>query len=91
MVRDRSNFRALMSKRGGAPASVIAFDLLRPNGDDLRLRRIEARRGAKATRGSRQLCGTLDAGSCTTIEGVSECRLFLMASERCFMPYSFSD
>jgi bifunctional non-homologous end joining protein LigD len=33
-----------MTKRGGAPASVVAFDLLRLNGEDLRSRPIEERR-----------------------------------------------
>ena len=40
----RSDFGALMTKRGGAQASLVAFDLLRLNGDDLRLRPIEERR-----------------------------------------------
>jgi len=42
----RSDFGALMTKRGGAQAVLVAFDLLRLNGDDLRLRPIEARREA---------------------------------------------
>jgi ATP-dependent DNA ligase len=42
----RSDFGALMTKRGGAQASLVAFDLLRLNGDDLRLRPIEERRSA---------------------------------------------
>ena len=42
----RSDFGALMAKRGGAQASLVAFDLLRLNGDDLRLRPIEERRSA---------------------------------------------
>ena len=42
----RSDFGALMTKRGGAQASFVAFDLLRLNGEDLRLRPIEARREA---------------------------------------------
>jgi ATP-dependent DNA ligase len=42
----RSDFGALMTKRGGAQASLVAFDLLRHNGDDLRLRPLEARREA---------------------------------------------
>ena len=42
----RSDFGAPMSKRGGAQASLVAFDLLRLNGDDMRLRPIEARRKA---------------------------------------------
>ena len=42
----RSDFVALLTKRGGAQASLVAFDLLRLNGDDLRLRPIEARREA---------------------------------------------
>jgi len=42
----RSDFGALMTKRGGTQASLVAFDLLPLNGDDLRLRPIEARREA---------------------------------------------
>jgi bifunctional non-homologous end joining protein LigD len=42
----RSDFGALMTKRGGAQATLVAFDLLRLNGDDLRLRPLEARREA---------------------------------------------
>jgi ATP-dependent DNA ligase len=41
-----SDFHALMTKRGGAQASLVAFDLLRLEGEDLRLRPIEARREA---------------------------------------------
>ena len=41
----RSDF-PLLTKRGGAQASLVAFDLLRLNGDDLRLRPIEERRSA---------------------------------------------
>jgi bifunctional non-homologous end joining protein LigD len=46
VLRDdgRSDFHALMTKRGGAEASLIAFDLLRVEGVDLRLRPLEARR-----------------------------------------------
>ena len=40
----RSDFGALMTKRGGAQASLVAFDLLRLEGVDLRLRPIEAQR-----------------------------------------------
>ena len=40
----RSDFGALLTKRGGAQASLVAFDLLRLEGDDQRLRPIEARR-----------------------------------------------
>jgi len=40
----RSDFHALLTKRGGVQASLVALDLLRLNGDDLRLRPIEARR-----------------------------------------------
>jgi len=32
----RSDFHALLTKRGDAQASLVAFDLLRLNGDDLR-------------------------------------------------------
>jgi ATP-dependent DNA ligase len=48
VLRDdgRSDFWALMTKRGGAQASLVAFDLLRLEGDDQRLRPIEARREA---------------------------------------------
>jgi ATP-dependent DNA ligase len=42
----RSDFRALLTKRGGAKATLVAFDLLRLDREDLRLRPIEARRGA---------------------------------------------
>jgi ATP-dependent DNA ligase len=35
---------ALITKRAGAQGSLVAFDLLRLDGDDLRLRPIEARR-----------------------------------------------
>jgi bifunctional non-homologous end joining protein LigD len=41
-----SDFGALMTKRGGAQASLVAFDLLRLDGDDQRLRPIEERREA---------------------------------------------
>jgi bifunctional non-homologous end joining protein LigD len=46
VLRDdgRSDFHALMTKRGGARATLVAFDLLRLEGVDLRLRPIEARR-----------------------------------------------
>jgi bifunctional non-homologous end joining protein LigD len=46
VLRDdgRSDFHALLTKRGGAQASLVAFDLLRLEGVDLRLRPIEARR-----------------------------------------------
>ena len=42
----RSDFGALLTKRGGAQASLIGFDLLRLDGNDLRLRPIEERRSA---------------------------------------------
>ena len=42
----RSDFHALLTKRGGTQASLVAFDLLRLNDEDLRLRPIEARREA---------------------------------------------
>jgi bifunctional non-homologous end joining protein LigD len=42
----RSDFAALMTKRGGEQATLVAFDLLRLNGDDQRLRPLEARREA---------------------------------------------
>ena len=42
----RSNFGALMTKRGGTQASFVAFDLLRLNGEGLRLRPLAARRDA---------------------------------------------
>jgi ATP-dependent DNA ligase len=38
----RSDFGALLSKWGGAEASLMAFDLVRLEGDDLRLRPREA-------------------------------------------------
>ena len=40
----RSDFGSLLTKRGGAQASLVAFDLLRLEGADQRLRPIEARR-----------------------------------------------
>jgi bifunctional non-homologous end joining protein LigD len=45
-IDGRSDFHALMTNRGGAEATLVAFDLLRVNGDDLRLRPLEARREA---------------------------------------------
>jgi bifunctional non-homologous end joining protein LigD len=42
----RSDFGALLTKRGGAEATLVAFDLVRFNGDDLRLKPLEARREA---------------------------------------------
>jgi bifunctional non-homologous end joining protein LigD len=42
----RSDFHALLTKRGGAQAALVAFDLLRLNGDDLRMRPLEKRREA---------------------------------------------
>ena len=42
----RSDFGALLIKRGGAEATLMAFDLLRLDGDDLRLKPLEARREA---------------------------------------------
>lgn len=46
ILRDdgRSDFVGPLTKRGGAQASLIAFDRVRLNGDDLRLKPIEARR-----------------------------------------------
>jgi ATP-dependent DNA ligase len=46
VLRDdgRSDFHALLTKRVGAQASLVAFDLLRLEGVDLRQRPIEARR-----------------------------------------------
>jgi ATP-dependent DNA ligase len=42
---ERSDFVALLTKRGSAQASFIAFDLLRfDDGDDVRVRPIEERR-----------------------------------------------
>jgi bifunctional non-homologous end joining protein LigD len=48
VLRDdgRGDFGALMTKRGGAQAPFVAFDLLRLEGDDLRERPLEARREA---------------------------------------------
>jgi hypothetical protein len=45
-VGDRQLWTAVSDQRGGAQASLVAFDLLRLDGDDLRLRPIEARRKA---------------------------------------------
>ena len=42
----RSDFVALLTKRGSAQAALVAFDLLRLEGEDLRLRPIEQRREA---------------------------------------------
>jgi hypothetical protein len=42
----RSDFHALLTKHGQAPASLIAFDLLRLDGDDLRQIPLEKRRVA---------------------------------------------
>jgi bifunctional non-homologous end joining protein LigD len=42
----RSDFHALLTKRGGTRAALVAFDLLRLNGDDLRQRPLEKRREA---------------------------------------------
>jgi bifunctional non-homologous end joining protein LigD len=44
----RSDFHALLTKRGWAEAAFVAFDLLRLNGDDLRQRQLERRRAALA-------------------------------------------
>ena len=43
-IDGRSDFRALMTKRGGAEATLVAFDLLRLDGEDLVLKPLEARR-----------------------------------------------
>ena len=42
----RSDFEALLTKWGGERASYVAFDLLRLNGQDIRLQRLEDRRKA---------------------------------------------
>jgi bifunctional non-homologous end joining protein LigD len=42
----RSDFQALLTKRGWLMAAFVAFDLLRLNGDDLRARPLEKRREA---------------------------------------------
>jgi bifunctional non-homologous end joining protein LigD len=42
----RSDFHALLTKRGWTEAVFVAFDLLRLNGDDLRQRPLEKRREA---------------------------------------------
>jgi bifunctional non-homologous end joining protein LigD len=42
----RSDFGALLTKRGGAQATLIAFDLVRLNGDEQRVRPLEVRREA---------------------------------------------
>jgi bifunctional non-homologous end joining protein LigD len=44
----RSDFYALLSKRGGAEAAFVAFDVLRLDGDNLRQRPLEKRREALA-------------------------------------------
>src|SRR6516225_9477317 len=42
----RSDFRALLTKRGWEQAALVAFDLLRLDGEDLRQRPLEKRREA---------------------------------------------
>jgi bifunctional non-homologous end joining protein LigD len=42
----RSDFHALLTKRGGSQAAFVAFDLLGLDGDDLRQRSLEKRREA---------------------------------------------
>ena len=49
-IYGRSAFGALMTKRGAAQVSFVAFDLLRLNGEDLRLRPIQAHRFAMRRR-----------------------------------------
>jgi ATP-dependent DNA ligase len=44
----RSDFHALLTRRGWAEAAFVAFDLLRLGGDDLRQRPLERRREALA-------------------------------------------
>jgi bifunctional non-homologous end joining protein LigD len=44
----RSDFHALLTRRGWAEAAFVAFDLLRLDGDDLRQRPFEKRREALA-------------------------------------------
>jgi bifunctional non-homologous end joining protein LigD len=44
----RSDFQALLTKRGWLTAAFVAFDLLRLDGDDLRQRPLEKRREALA-------------------------------------------
>ena len=56
----RSDFVALLTKRGGAQAVLVAFDLLRLEGEDQRLRPIEARREALKT-ARRQVKASADA------------------------------
>ena len=67
MLRDdgRSDFGALMTKRGGAQAVLIAFDLLRLVGVDERRRPIEAAGGAHAARRRRQYLLLALAGACS--------------------------
>jgi bifunctional non-homologous end joining protein LigD len=48
----RSDFHALLTKRGWLMASFVAFDLLRLGGDDLRQRPLEKRREALAAEGA---------------------------------------
>lgn len=50
----RSDFVALLTKRGGAEATLVAFDLLRVDGDDLRLRPLETRRESAGAARSRR-------------------------------------
>jgi ATP-dependent DNA ligase len=42
----RSDFGALLTKRGGAEATLVAFDLMRLEGDDQRPKPLEVRREA---------------------------------------------
>jgi bifunctional non-homologous end joining protein LigD len=46
----RSDFEALLTRRGEESASYVAFDLMRLEGEDLRLRPLEQRREALAAR-----------------------------------------
>ena len=48
MFRDdgRSDFEALLTRRGGESASLVAFDLISLEGEDQRLRLLEERREA---------------------------------------------
>ena len=42
----RTDFEALLTKRGGERAAYVAFDLMRLNGQDIRLQPLEDRRKA---------------------------------------------
>jgi ATP-dependent DNA ligase len=60
----RSDFVALLTKRGGARATLVAFDLVRLEGEDLRAcgRSTSGRNGQNSTGGSRLSTPSSSAG-----------------------------